>query len=326
MSERKTFGLYQGDGTTLSARDTKLSLYQPIGDLDDPAGYLAEKGLCDAVNVALTLGQPLLLTGEPGTGKTQLAASVAYGLDLPSPLVFHVKTTSSAKDLFYRYDSLRHFHDSQFQSEGLSVEDYITYEPFGLAILLSQEPAAANPYLPVQFRDKGPTRSVVLIDEIDKAPRDLPNDVLNEIENMSFTVKETGKTFTSDTSYRPILILTRNSEKHLPDAFLRRCVFYHIAFPTTDRLTQIVQLRLQPNSNFTPEMLGHAIQHFEEIRELGLRKPPATAELLGWVKILENLELDVSNLKPGQVEALAFSYCVLAKTKEDLDRLRLILN
>jgi MoxR-like ATPase len=326
MSEPKTFRLYHGDGTTLSAKNIEVSLHQPIGDLDNPTGYLAEKGLCDAVNVALTLGQPLLLTGEPGTGKTQLAASVAYELGLPSPLVFHVKTTSSAKDLFYRYDSLRHFHDSQFQSQALSIENYITFEPFGQAILLSQEPTAANSYLPTELRDKGPTRSVVLIDEIDKAPRDLPNDVLNEIENMSFTVKETGRSFASDAGFRPILILTSNSEKNLPDAFLRRCVFYHITFPKTDRLTQIVQRRLPPNSNFTPEMLDHAIRHFEEIRELGLRKPPATAELLGWVKVLQTLEIDVSNLKPGQVEALAFSYCVLAKNKDDFDRLHLAIN
>src|SRR5205807_2178321 len=108
-----------------------------------------------------------------------------------------------------------------------------------------------------------------------------------------------------------------NSEKNLPDAFLRRCVFYHIAFPDVDRLTRIVQRRLTTNGNFTPEMLNHAIQHFREIRELGLRKPPATAELLGWVQILGNLQIDVANLKPGEAEALAFSYSTLAKTKED---------
>jgi MoxR-like ATPase len=322
MSAESDFRLYTGDGTTLRSRDLRLPLYEKAHRLDDPAGYLAEKGLRDAVNVSLTLGQPLLLTGEPGTGKTQLAASLAYELDLPTPLVYNVKTTSSAKDLFYRYDALRHFHDSQFHKEELAVEDYITYEALGLAILLSQDPEEANPYLPVSLRDQGPTRSVVLIDEIDKAPRDLPNDVLNEIESMSFTAKETGKTFASDQRYRPILVLTSNSEKNLPDAFLRRCVFYHIAFPDVDRLKQIVQRRLDLGSNFRPEMVDHAIQHFQELRELGLRKPPATAELLGWLQILRNLDIDVQNLKPGEAEALAFSYSTLVKTKEDFERLQ----
>src|SRR2546423_9795938 len=121
------FKLYTGAGTPISARGLQLPPFERLETLNDPADYLAGAGLRDAVNVALTLGQPLLLTGEPGTGKTQLAASVAYELDRPAPLVFNVKTTSSAKDLFYRYDALRHFHDSQFQEGGLAVEDYVTY-------------------------------------------------------------------------------------------------------------------------------------------------------------------------------------------------------
>jgi MoxR-like ATPase len=160
-----------------------------------------------------------------------------------------------------------------------------------------------------------------LIDETDKAPRDLPNDVLNEIESMSFIVKETGREFSSDQKYRPILVLTSNSEKNLPDAFLRRCVYYHISFPTPERLKEIVQRRLKL-SDFTPDMLDHAVAHFQEIRELGLKKQPATAEFLGWVEILRKMDLDVKNIKPGEAEALAFSYSVLAKTKEDFDRLR----
>src|SRR5262245_2564705 len=323
MSEDGDFRLYQGagSGATLSSRNLKLPLFKKLKGLDDPAGYVAEKGLRDAVNVAMALGQPLLLTGEPGTGKTQLAASLTYELGLPEPLVFNVKTTSGAKDLFYRYDSLRHFHDSQFKKEQIEVEDYISYEAFGLAVLLSMEPQKADPFLPASLRAKGPTRSVVLIDEIDKAPRDLPNDVLNEIENMSFTVKETGQSFESDRRYRPILVLTSNSEKNLPDAFLRRCVFYHIAFPDEARLNNIVQRRLGEASSFTPEMLAHAIQHFHEIRELGLKKKPATAEFLGWVRILRHMNLDIDNLQPAQAESLAFSYATLAKTKEDFERL-----
>src|SRR5262249_41495666 len=191
--------------------------------LDAPELYIADKGLSDAVNVALILGQPLLVTGEPGTGKTQLAASIACELELPPPLLFVAKTTSTAKDLFYRYDALTHFHDSHFRQGQLAMESYIAYEALGLAILLSLPVADGDPLLPPHLRGKGPTRSVVLIDEIDKAPRDLPNDVLNEIETLSFTVRETGRSVTASSGYRPVVVITSNSEKNLPDAFLRRC-------------------------------------------------------------------------------------------------------
>lgn len=313
------FKLYAGDGTTVSERGVRLPLFEKMTELNDPAGYLAGEGLRDAVNVALTLGQPLLVTGEPGTGKTQLAASLAYELGLPAPLVFQTKTTSTARDLFYRYDALGHFHDAQFSKEETAVEKYITYEALGLAILLSMKPEEADAFLPEPLRGTGPVRSVVLIDEVDKAPRDLPNDVLNEIEQMSFTVRETGRTFSADQSYRPIVILTSNSEKNLPDAFLRRCVFYHINFPHGERLKEIVRRRLRFGSSFTPEMLDHAIEHFERIRELTLKKRPATAELLAWLRILEKRQIDVKNLQRGEAEALAFTYSILSKSKEDQD-------
>jgi MoxR-like ATPase len=322
MGDAQDFRLYSGDGTTLSAKQGQLPLFERVGDLENPANYLADKGLRDAVNVALTLGQPLLLAGEPGTGKTQLAGSLAHELGLPPPLVCNVKTTSTAQDLFYRYDALRHFHDSQFRTGSLQIEEYLNYEAFGSAILLSLDPQEVNSYLPEHLQNKGPTRSVVLIDEIDKAPRDLPNDILNEVESMSFRIKETRKTFSSDQRYRPILVFTSNSEKNLPDAFLRRCIFYYIAFPDAERLKQIVQRRLRLGHNFTPAMLDHAIQHFQDIRELGLKKRPATAELLGWMQILQKMDIDVRNLKPGQAETLAFSYSILAKTKEDFERLQ----
>jgi MoxR-like ATPase len=313
------FKLYVGNGTTVQQRNIQLPRFEAVTALDDPANYLAGKGLADAVNVALALGQPLFVTGEPGTGKTQLAASVAHELNLPPPLVFHTKTTSMARDLFYRYDSLRNFHDAQFRKEELPIEDYIDYEALGLAILLSMRPEEANPFLPKAMRNCGPVRSVVLVDEIDKAPRDLPNDILNEIETLSFEVRETGRTFSTEQGYRPILIFTSNSEKNLPDAFLRRCVFYHIAFPEGERLKEIIQRRLCLSANFTPVMLEHALEHFERIRELALKKRPATAELLAWVRILERMRLDVANLKPGEAEVLAFTYTVLAKSNEDYE-------
>jgi MoxR-like ATPase len=316
------FDLYAGTGSTISARKVQLPPFEAPVRIDAPEHYVAGKGLKDAVNVALALGMPLLLTGEPGTGKTQLAGSLAYELGLPPPLIFNAKTTSTATDLFYRYDALRHFHDSHFRAEPLPASGYLTYEALGLAILLSVPPALADVHLPPPLRNTGPTRSIVLIDEIDKAPRDLPNDVLNEIEAMSFTVRETGVTFSASPRMRPILVLTSNSEKNLPDAFLRRCVFYHIPFPDRDRLREIVERRLEPSSSFTSRMLESALTQFEQIRSLPLLKKPATAELLAWLQVLEKMELDVANLKPGQAELLAMSYCVLAKSKDDVAKVR----
>lgn len=290
--------------------------------MDAPEFYVAEKALADAVNVALALGQPLLVTGEPGTGKTQLASSVARELELPPPLTFHAKTTSMAKDLFYRYDALAHFHDSHFSKEGLAVQSYVTFEALGLAILLSMPAADADTLLAPELRGRGPTRSVVLIDEIDKTPRDFPNDILNEIEHLTFLVRETGQSYSTSAAYRPILILTSNSEKNLPDAFLRRCVFYHLSFPGRERLKEIIGRRLDPDDRFTTEMLDHALDHFDEIRGLSLSKKPATAECLAWLRVLQQVQLDPRNLKPGQAEALMLSYSVLAKSKDDLDKLK----
>jgi len=317
-----TVRLYSGEGTPVSRRNQRLPLFERSSRLDAPEFYVAEKALADAVNVALVLGQPLLITGDPGTGKTQLAASVASELELPPPLTFHAKTTSTAKDLFYRYDALAHFHDSHFRKEGLAIQSYVTFEALGLAILLSLPAADADTLLPAELRGKGPTRSVVLIDEIDKAPRDFPNDILNEIEHLTFLVRETGQTYSTSAAYRPILILTSNSEKNLPDAFLRRCVFYHLSFPGRDRLKEIIGRRLEPDDRFTTEMLDHALDHFDEIRSLSLSKKPATAECLAWLRVLQQMQLDPRNLKPGQIESLILSYSVLAKSKDDLDKLK----
>jgi MoxR-like ATPase len=267
------------------------------------------------------LGQPLLITGEPGTGKTQLASSIAHELSLFGPLVFLTKSTSTAKDLFYRYDALRHFHDANVKSEqkDLSAERYITYEALGRAILLSQPKGDLPPH---ERPHDGPVRSVVLIDEVDKAPRDFPNDILYEIDEMSFTVYETGRTFRIDPDYRPFALLTSNSEKNLPDAFLRRCVFYDIPFPDKTQLTEIVKRRLTLTKEFTDEMLEDAIEHFQEVRSLSIRKKPATAELLAWLRVLERMNINPGDLRPGQAEALSLTYSVLVKTKDDLDALK----
>ncbi|MFK7970909.1 MAG: AAA family ATPase [Bacteroidia bacterium] len=301
------FDIYHGDGSTAAERNSQLPPYSDPLYRDAPRRYIAAPALRDAVNVAISLGQPLLLTGEPGTGKTQLAYSVAYELGLDDPMVFNTKTTSTARDLFYRYDSLAHFHDAQLAEKGsIAVEDYITFEALGLAILKSLE-----------------KRSVVLIDEIDKAPRDLPNDLLNEFETLSFTVRETGNTYKAASENRPILILTSNSEKNLPEAFLRRVVYYHIPFPDPETLKKIVRTRLPLSDSFSEEMLNAAIEHFSDIRNnRGLRKRPATAELLAWIHILDRQGIDLSKGIESQIKDLAMTYAILAKNKDDLGKLQ----
>lgn len=328
------FELYSGQGKRLDERYLKLPPHRELTQLRDPRGYMADVGLRDAVNVALLLGQPLLVTGEPGTGKTQLAASISYELGLPVehfPLVFHTKSTSTARDLFYHYDALGHFSASRFGSESVPADPFIRFEALGLAILLSlpaDDPLrrSVNELLPHGLREMGGMRSVVLIDEIDKAPRDLPNDILNEIDEMSFRVAELGLEFGSVSDFRPVVVLTSNSERDLPDAFLRRCVFYHIDFPDNDpkRLLDIVRSRLSLDAGFTEEMLDGALKHFLEIRKKKLHKAPATAELLGWLRVLERKRLDVND--PRRKDDLAASYTALAKNNADVDKLRRDLN
>ena len=277
--------------------------------LDDPATYIPSEGLVNAVNVALALGKPLLLTGEPGTGKTQLANHVAYIFDLDAPIIFNAKTTSSVKDLFYQYDALAHFQYSQTSSVPLTdaeVEQrFIQYVGLGKAIKEGQ-------------------RAVVLIDEIDKAPRDLPNDILYELEKLSFQVPEVNQYYQVNPQNKPIIILTSNSEKNLPDAFLRRVTYYHIPFPDDKSLLAILQAKFK---GYPPQALQALIKHFEGIRNSRknkLQKNPATAELINWAQLLLQLGFDASKLEnlgslsDQEKQQLILSYSVLAKTKEDL--------
>lgn len=315
--------LYKGDGEKLESRGGRLASYEPLTGEELPENYIASSGLRDAVNVALALGQPLLITGEPGTGKTRLARSVAWELDLHY-LEFHTKTTSTASDLFYHYDALRRFQDVH-AGDKKSLEEYITPTALGLAILLANPTEKAVEILPDDLKTAGPVRSVVLIDEIDKAPRDLPNDVLDEIEKMKFRVKEAPwEPFEADTAYRPVILMTSNSEKNLPEAFLRRCVFYHIPFPDADTLKRIVRRRFGDGKDpaFSEAFLNAAVDRFEAIRNLHLKKKPATAEFLGWISILKALGVPLD--KPGEMDRdkLKQSLSVLAKGREDLQRLR----
>ena len=300
------------------AEKNPLPKFSKNSKKDSPELYTPSKGLVDAVNVALALGQPLLLTGEPGTGKTQLAKHVAWYFDLGEPLVFNAQTTSTATDLFFRYDALGHFHFSQNNKnpEGLTndqvEENFIRYQALGKAI-------------------KTKERRVVLIDEIDKAPRDLPNDVLAAIEALEFTVPQIGKSFKSDNDHRPIIIMTSNSEKNLPDAFLRRVVYYHIDFPNANTLLKILENKVD---GFSTGNLKSIIKHFEHIRNhrtIKLKKNPATAELIFWTMLLNKIGFDANklddykSLPEADKEQLFTSYSVLAKTKEDLSAMRELL-
>lgn len=292
---------------------------------------MLDEGLHAAVQVALALGQPLLLTGEPGTGKTLLAYRIAHDLAkedesfLPKPLVFHTKTTSKATDMLYTYDALRHFHDANLRkTQGESAPEtsaYIQLQALGKAIAMTDAQALASGQF-VEINE--PRSSVVLIDEIDKAPRDFPNDILHEIEHYDFQIKEANNLMIQKgEKQRIVVVLTSNSEKHLPEAFLRRCVFYHIPFPPKEVLIQIVQSQLGHKTEYSDDEL---IDHFLLMRSLMKKKKPATAELLAWLRILEmNHFLDSSpnwrNLDADEKRILRQSYAVIAKTQDDLREL-----
>lgn len=315
---------YSGDSIPRPNKPVELPHSNYINQID-PAKYLPDAGLVDAVNVALLLGQPLLVTGEAGTGKTQLAYHLAHQLGLPEPLKFETKSTSTAKDLFYFYDHLRHFQAAQNRFGSLSYhksgllnnQDYITYNALGLAILRANRYAAIKHLVNDEFLQAEPTRSVVLIDEIDKAQRDFPNDILNEMEGMYFKIPELENAkVQADSSMRPLLVLTSNSEKHLPAAFLRRCVYYHIPFPDDSRLKTIIESQLGEFAGNTP-FLETALRFFNQLRDSGLQKKPATAELLNWLVTLKAKYPEQENPLTRDKQVLKSTLAVLVKTQED---------
>ena len=287
-----------------------------------PEHYNTEQGLVDAVNVALLMGQPLLLTGEPGTGKTQLAYRVAWELGFDPPLKFETKSDSVAKDLFYHYDALARFHAAQIRSPSLKTTDFITYNALGIAIIRSngRDEFEHTDILPKHFDFGSCPRSVVLIDEIDKAPRDFPNDILNELEWLYFKIPELDNIILKAASgMEPVVIITSNSEKDLPDAFLRRCVFYHIQFPDPDRLKTIVENRLGDLVANNQGMLADSLKMFEKLRSagVGLMKKPATAELLAWLTALNRTKTTENPFADDQ-RAIEHSLGVLIKSRDDL--------
>jgi len=281
------FEVYKGTGTRAAAAVEVPP--SPRSTLVDPAGYRAEPGLIDAVNVAILLGQPLLLTGEPGTGKTQLAFNLAWELGLGEPFIFETKSTSTSRDLFYTFDSLGRFSAVQTGDGSRRAVDYITYSALGAAIVRAHSLGTVGHALPADFPHDGPKRSIVLIDEIDKAPRDFPNDILNEIDRLYFKVPELDNLRLEATrEFAPIVVLTSNSERNLPDAFLRRCIYYDVPFPETERLAEIVEVRLGHYVRGMSPLLAEAIAFFSWLRspENALRKRPGTAELLDWLSSL----------------------------------------
>jgi MoxR-like ATPase len=299
----------------------------------DRLPYLPDPGLIDAVNVALILRKPLLLTGEPGTGKTCLAASVAAELDLGRPLRLQTKSTSTARDLFYYYDSIRYFHAAQTQRSSVGAAQFITIQALGEAIIRTMDPAEVHAAL-ADFEHVLPQRSVVLIDEVDKAPRDFPNDILHEVEDLCFQIPELEALefhASDDPNLQPILVFTSNSEKNLPDAFLRRCVYYHIPFPNKARLQRIVEAHRGSLVAQGNPRLAAIIDFFTRFRDpnVPIRKRPATAELLDLVQTLAELG-DVpftENATPNLDEQLLRKALpALIKTIEDLQPGRAIIN
>ena len=244
--------------------------------------YVATEDLTVAVNAAVLLERPLLIKGEPGTGKTELAKQVASALELEL-IEWNIKSTTKAQQGLYEYDAVSRLRDSQLGDERVhDVGNYIRKGKLWTAFEADQ-------------------KVVLLIDEIDKADIEFPNDLLQELDKMAFHVYETGETVAANN--RPVVIITSNNEKELPDAFLRRCFFHYISFPDQDTMRQIVKVHYP---DIKEQLLTTALTQFYEIREQqGLKKKPSTSEVLDWLKLLlaedmtpEDLKRDAGNLLP----------------------------
>lgn len=225
--------------------------------------YVTSEPLRNAVNVAIALGRPLLIRGEPGTGKTLLAHSIARGLS-KKLLVWNVKSTTKAQEGLYGYDTVQRLNDSRFGDRDISdIKQYIKLGKLGQAFA-------------------APEQVVILIDEVDKADIEFPNDLLNELDEMSFYIPETDETIAA--IHRPIAVITSNAEKELPDAFLRRCIFHYIEFPDSELMEKIIRVHFP---DIKDKLLGEAQKAFFALREVDeFRKKPSTSELIDWIRAL----------------------------------------
>ena len=256
--------------------------------------YIADDALLASVNAAIALERPLLVRGEPGTGKTMLARSVAESLGKPL-FNWHVKSTTLAKEGLYTYDVVQRLNDSRFPDDsGRNVSDIRSYIKMGV---LGQAFQADE-------------RVVVLIDEIDKADIEFPNDLLRELDEMAFAIPELDETVAA--KHRPITIITSNAEKELPTAFLRRCVFHYIEFPTRDRLRQIVDAHLP---DLDQQLVDEAVLRFYGVRKIkALKKKPSTSELLDWLGVLAS-----AGANPDDIASKLPFLGTLIKQEQDLE-------
>ncbi|MDE0534035.1 MAG: MoxR family ATPase [Albidovulum sp.] len=262
---------------------------------DGSASYVATHDLKIAVNAAILLERPLLVKGEPGTGKTELARQVANSLRL-SILEWNIKSTTKAQQGLYEYDAVSRLRDSQLGDKRVrDVSNYIKKGKLWQAFEAEQ-------------------KTVLLIDEIDKADIEFPNDLLQELDLMEFFVYETGETIRA--KFRPIVIITSNNEKELPDAFLRRCFFHYIRFPDERTMKQIVEMHFP---GIKRSLVEEALKQFFELRETpGLKKKPSTSEVLDWLKLLLAEDLEARDLRLGAADSLPKLHGALLKNEQDV--------
>jgi MoxR-like ATPase len=302
-----------------------------------PAAYVAADLLVAAVNTALILRKPLLVTGKPGTGKSELAERLAYEFDLGAVLRFEAQSLSEANDLFYRFDYMRQMVTTKLMEGGQATKEdalamnFVEFGPLGWAVLralgrdeLPEMVARHTSHLPATA-----ARSVVLIDEIDKASRDFPNDLLNGIDRLSFTLREAGNTSIQgpqrDSALRPIVVVTSNSERDLPAPFLRRCVFVHIDDPTPEQLAAIVRRRVfgdqgQPptDEDGLPPLYAGLLRAFVELRDhKELRHRIGTSELLDLAQAARDQGMDGHDVGPTVVSRLLGWVSAMAKHPDD---------
>ena len=258
------------------------------------AGYVASPELLASVNIAMALEKPLLVKGEPGTGKTMLAQAVADALD-KKLIIWNVKSTTKAQDGLYVYDVVQRLYDSQFGGEGVdNIAKYVKLGKLGEA-----------------FTDD--EQVILLIDEIDKADLEFPNDLLWELDRMQFHIPETGETVTA--KHRPVVIITSNAEKELPDAFLRRCVFHYIEFPTPEQMTEIIRVHF---GDLDEKLVKQSLAAFYWLRSLrGIEKKPSTSELVDWMRALI-----AGGVDPKRLEKEIPYAGVLLKKDKDLKTLQ----